>query len=159
MREQRLRASGSLEMALGNRLMSVSIEASDSRTAPHSITRGPRMSLLRRVRRPRGSTGAPLLPAVLAAGAGLRFAALSKQSFWFDEALTVGLVKRGPFDMLHHIPGSEADPPLYYVLAWVWRHFFGTGEAGLRSLSAVAGTAAIPVAWAAGRELVSSRVG
>jgi 4-amino-4-deoxy-L-arabinose transferase-like glycosyltransferase len=114
------------------------------------------MSLLRRAP---VSTDALLLAAVIAAGAALRFVALSKQSFWFDEALTVGLAKRGLFDMLHHIPGSEADPPLYYVLAWAWRHVFGSGEAGLRSLSALAGTAAIPVAWAAGRELVSSRVG
>src|SRR6202034_1392504 len=36
---------------------------------------------------------------------------------------------------------------------------FGTGEVGLRSLSALAGTAAVLVAYLCGRELVSQRAG
>ena len=31
---------------------------------------------------------------------------------------------------------SESTPPLYYALAWVWTQLIGTGEFGLRSLSA-----------------------
>jgi len=42
--------------------------------------------------------------------------------------------------MLHAIPHSEATPYLYYVLAWPWTHVFGSGEVGIRSLSALAGT-------------------
>ena len=97
--------------------------------------------------------------AVTAVGAALRFATLGRQSFWLDELVTVSLVRRGFSDMLGAIPGSEATPYVYYILAWVWTRVFGFGEAGLRSLSAVAGTATIPVAYAAGTAFVSRRIG
>ena len=48
---------------------------------------------------------------------------------------------------------------LYYVVAWAWGSVFGLGEVGLRSLSALAGTATIPVAYGAGAVLVSRRAG
>jgi len=43
------------------------------------------------------------------------------------------------------------------VLGWVWAHFFGTGEAGLRSLPALFGTLTIPVVWALARRLGGDR--
>jgi mannosyltransferase len=98
------------------------------------------------------------LAVLVALGAALRFATLDLQSFWFDEAVTVGLVKRSLGDMLAHIPDSESTPPLYYVLAWLWSKPFGTGEVGLRSLSALFGTATIPAFYAAAAELSSRRV-
>jgi 4-amino-4-deoxy-L-arabinose transferase-like glycosyltransferase len=54
---------------------------------------------------------------------------------------------------------GESTPPLYYALAWVWAKLFGTGEAGLRSLSALVGTAAIPITYLCGRELISRGAG
>ena len=51
------------------------------------------------------------------------------------------------FDTLSAVPHSESTPPLYYLLAWLWSRPFGTGEVGLRSLSALAGTASIPVIY------------
>jgi mannosyltransferase len=87
----------------------------------------------------------------------LRFSTLDVQSFWFDEAVTVGLVKSSFGHMLSSIGGSESTPPLYYVIAWVWTRVFGHGEVGLRSLSALAGTAFVPVAYAAAAELSSRR--
>ena len=60
--------------------------------------------------------------------------------------------------MLSSIGGSESTPPLYYAVAWVWSRVFGHGEVGLRSLSALAGTLFVPVAYAAGKELASRRV-
>jgi mannosyltransferase len=45
------------------------------------------------------------------------------------------------------------------VLAWVWAKAFGTGEVGLRSLSALFGAATVPVAYAIGRELASRQAG
>lgn len=94
-----------------------------------------------------------------AIGAGLRFATLDRQSFWLDELVTVSLLRQGFGDMLGQIPETEATPYLYYVLGWAWASVFGLGEIGLRSLSALAGTAAIPVAYGAGAALVSRRVG
>ena len=88
-----------------------------------------------------------------ALGAALRFWELGSQSFWFDESYTVDLVGRGFFDMLAAIPDTESTPPLYYVLAWPWAKLFGDSEAALRSLSALIGTATVPVAWSAARAL------
>jgi mannosyltransferase len=89
----------------------------------------------------------------------LRFATLDRQSFWLDELVTVSLVRRSFGDMVHAIPHSEATPYLYYVLAWPWFRLFGSGEVGLRSLSALAGTATVVAAYGAGASLVSRRVG
>jgi mannosyltransferase len=97
--------------------------------------------------------------ALTALAAVLRFATIDRQSFWVDELVTVSLVRRTFGDMLSTIPHSEATPYLYYVLAWPWTHLFGSGEVGLRSLSAVAGTATVVAAYGAGAALVSRRVG
>jgi uncharacterized membrane protein len=53
----------------------------------------------------------------------------------------------------------ESNPPLYYALAWVWAHAFGTGELTLRLLPALAGIATIPVTYVAAAALVSQRAG
>jgi mannosyltransferase len=93
-----------------------------------------------------------------ALAAALRFATLDLQSFDFDEAITVGPVLGGSFDaMLDTIPKTESTPPLYYVLAWPWTQVFGLGEVGVRSLSALFGTALVPVAYGAARELGGRR--
>ena len=92
-------------------------------------------------------------------GAALRFPTLDRQSFWLDELVTVSLLDRGLGDVLHEIPRTEATPYVYYVVAWLWSSVFGLGEVGLRSMSALAGTATIPVAYLAGAVLVSRRTG
>ena len=92
-------------------------------------------------------------------GAALRFPTLDRQSFWLDELVTASLLDRGFVDALREVPRSEATPFVYYVVAWAWGSLFGLGEAGLRSLSALAGTATIPVAYGAGAVLVSRRSG
>jgi mannosyltransferase len=98
------------------------------------------------------------LAALIALGALLRFANLGDQSYWFDETVTVEVVAPhrigGMFDALR---STESTPPLYYLVAWVWTRVFGDGEWGLRSLSALAGTGAIPIAWAAARYVTSRR--
>jgi len=88
----------------------------------------------------------------------LRFATLDRQSFWSDEAITVVLLRMDLGEMLRTVSETESTPPVYYVLAWAWTRIFGDGEVGLRSLSALAGTVTVPVAYAAGRELFGRRV-
>lgn len=106
-------------------------------------------------------SAAPLLPLVLltVVGAALRLLTLDRQSYWLDELVTVSLLDRGLGDVLREIPRTEATPFLYYVVAWAWGSIAGLGEVGLRSLSAVAGTATIPIAFGAGAVLVSRRAG
>ena len=88
----------------------------------------------------------------------LRFLTLDVQSFWYDEIITARFVRHELFAMLERLP-DRAHPPLYYLLAWPWSRLFGTGEVGLRSLSALLGTATVPVAYLAGVALASRRVG
>jgi len=97
--------------------------------------------------------GITLLAAVV------RVLGLDAKGFWEDEASTVLLLKRDFWGMLSQIPDTERVPPLYYVLAWPWTRLFGDGEVGLRSLSVLFGTATVPVAYLAARELVSRRAG
>jgi mannosyltransferase len=99
------------------------------------------------------------LIAIVAGAAALRFTRIGHQSYWLDESYTVDLVQRPFGDMLSGVAATESTPPLYYVLAWLWAKVFGHGEAALRSLSALFGVAAVPVAWRAGRELFTPRVG
>ncbi|MEA2458358.1 MAG: mannosyltransferase [Thermoleophilaceae bacterium] len=99
------------------------------------------------------------LAALIVLAAAVRLWQIGDQSFWLDEAFTVDLVKRPFGDMLSATAQTESTPPLYYALAWLWAKLFGHGEAGLRSMSALFGTLTVPVAWRAGRELFSPRVG
>jgi uncharacterized membrane protein len=100
-----------------------------------------------------------LIAAITLVAAALRFSTLGLQSYWYDEAVTVRLVGAGPYSMLHSAAGSESTPPLYYVVAWIWTRVFGSTEIGLRSLSALCGTLAVPLAYEAGRQLVSRPAG
>lgn len=100
-----------------------------------------------------------LLALVVLVGGALRFFNIGGQSLWFDEVTTLGLLKPSLWHTLSGVRGIEAEPPLYYILAWVWTRVFGDGTEAVRSFSALVGTAAIPCVWAAGREAASSRVG
>lgn len=100
------------------------------------------------------------LAGLTAIGLAVRFAGLDVQSYHHDEVITAARVIPGDFtDMLRHVRESESNPPLYYVLAWGWAKAFGTGEAGLRSLTVLFGAATVPVAYLIGRELARDRAG
>jgi mannosyltransferase len=100
-----------------------------------------------------------LLVVLVLVGAAVRFSTLGEQSFWYDEAVTHGIVAGSLGHVLHQVPKTESTPWPYYVLLWLWAQAFGTGEVALRSFSALCGTLTIPVVWAAGRRLSSERVG
>jgi uncharacterized membrane protein len=80
--------------------------------------------------------------------AALRFATLGVQAYHHDEIVTATRVLGGSFgEAMDAVNYSESAPPLYYALAWLWTQVTGTGEYGLRSLSALAGVAIVPVAY------------
>jgi uncharacterized membrane protein len=94
-----------------------------------------------------------VLAFLTALGVAIRFASLGVQSYHHDEVITVARVIPGSFtDMLKQVKGSESNPPLYYVLAWGWAKAFGTGEVGIRSLSALFGAVTVPLAYCIGAE-------
>lgn len=100
-----------------------------------------------------------LLAGAVLLAVALRFTALDARGWWRDEAVTVELLRLPFGDLLRAIPDSEGSPPLYYMLAWGWARGFGDSEIGLRSLSALFGTATVVVVFLAGRQLVSRRAG
>jgi 4-amino-4-deoxy-L-arabinose transferase-like glycosyltransferase len=98
-----------------------------------------------------------IVGALVVLGAALRFATLTHQSLWFDEAQAVHEMRLSLGAMLRTWSANEPNPPLYFVVAWLWTHVFGASAGGLRSLSAVIGTATVPLVYLAARELVSRR--
>lgn len=97
------------------------------------------------------------LAGIVVAAAALRFGTLDLQSFWVDEGATVHLLRTDFGGMLDGLTITEKTPPLYYLLAWLWTRPFGTGEVGLRSLSALIGVLTIPAVYALARQLASER--
>src|SRR4051794_31612607 len=92
--------------------------------------------------------------------AALRFSTLGVQSYHHDEIVTASRILREGFGHAMSAVGfSESTPPLYYALAWLWTQATGTGEVGLRSFSALAGVATVPVAYLIGLELRGRRTG
>jgi mannosyltransferase len=90
----------------------------------------------------------------------LRFSTISLQSFHHDEIVTAGRVVRASlWHLVDKVVSGESVPPLYYIFAWLWTHVTGTGAIGLRSLSATAGVATIPVAYLICAELRGPRTG
>lgn len=98
----------------------------------------------------------PLLIIILL-GAALRFYGIGHQGIWYDESYTFSLVRLPVGVMFGRIPHSESTPPLYYCFVWVWARIFGFGAAGVRTFSAVCGTATVPVAYATARKLLHGR--
>jgi mannosyltransferase len=98
------------------------------------------------------------LAALTLLAAALRLSTLDLQSFWYDEAFTpVHVLHPSLWATLRAVSHTENTPPLWYLLAWADSRVLGTGEVALRLPSALAGIAAVPVAWAIGRELEGPR--
>lgn len=92
--------------------------------------------------------------------AALRFATLGVQSYHHDEVVTASRILRAGFGhAMEKVWTGESTPPVFYALAWVWTQLVGTGEFGLRSISAAAGVASVPVAYLIGVELRGRRAG
>lgn len=91
--------------------------------------------------------------AICVLGGCLRFYHLSYLSLWSDEAFSRFYYQTGLHFMWTEGLHSESSPPLYYMALGAWIHLFGSSEAALRSLSAVASTFAIFLVYRLGVEL------
>jgi mannosyltransferase len=100
--------------------------------------------------------GALILAVIVAIA--LRFWHLGSQSLWYDEYITTLDLKNRLAEMvISALPHTEGSPPLYFVLQWFWVPIVGRGDAAVRSLSALAGIATVPVTYLVARELQQSR--
>jgi Dolichyl-phosphate-mannose-protein mannosyltransferase len=94
--------------------------------------------------------------AITLIGGALRFATLST-TIWWDESVTIREVSGSFSQMLHRVVNHEASPPFYFICLWIWRHLFGNSAVEMRTLSALAGTVTIPLAFAAARTRLGTR--
>lgn len=98
-----------------------------------------------------------VLVLIVAIGAVLRFWGLGNQSLWYDEWLTTEAVSGSLADLFRHTANREGIPPPYFLVVWAWVRVFGDGETALRAVSALAGIATVPIAYAVARELGQRR--
>jgi Dolichyl-phosphate-mannose-protein mannosyltransferase len=98
-----------------------------------------------------------VLVAVILGGAAVRFWGIGAQSLWYDEWLTTEATSGGLGDVVRHAATREGIPPPFFLLMWGWVRIFGDSEAALRTVSALAGVATIPVAYAIVREIGQPR--
>jgi uncharacterized membrane protein len=88
--------------------------------------------------------------AVVLIGVVLRF--VVRSDLWLDEALTVN-ISRLPLGEIRTALRIDGAPPLYYVLLHGWMALFGEGNFAVRSLPALLGILALPLAYEAGRRI------
>jgi mannosyltransferase len=100
-----------------------------------------------------------VLALIVLLAAVLRFATIGVPSYWLDEYVSLSETHGSLSAVLDSVNHAEGGPPLYLLLLWGWRKAFGDGEIAIRSMSALLGTATVPVAFAAARELASRRAG
>lgn len=78
---------------------------------------------------------------------------LEAQSLWLDEGSSWQMAGLPWGALLVDLARPNAAYPLYHLLLKLWMALFGASEAALRMPSALAGAAAVPVIYLAGREL------
>ncbi len=92
---------------------------------------------------------------VLALGVVLRF--VCQSDLWADEVLSVNIAAL-PVGEIFGALRQDGAPPLYYLLLHSWMEVFGTGNASVRALSGVIGTATLIPIWFLGRRLDERRI-
>jgi mannosyltransferase len=98
------------------------------------------------------------LAIVIALGTALRLFRLGIRSFWLDEAVSAMLARIDLHTFVSAVVHRQANMVLYYVLLRGWIRI-GSSEFALRSLSVLAGVAAIPAIYLLGKRLFGARAG
>src|ERR1700678_1455240 len=88
-------------------------------------------------------------------GIALRFRRLGANSLWFDEGYTAWMVSH-PLRQIVRLIRYDTAPPLYYMALRAWVLVFGDSEAGLRSMSALAGTITLGLVWLMARRALTT---
>jgi uncharacterized membrane protein len=90
-------------------------------------------------------------------GGVLRSWELEAKTLWLDEAFSLWMAGHAPADLIRWVIRIDHHPPLYYWLLHEWIARVGSSAAAARGLSALAGTLAIPVFYAAAVRLAGRR--
>ena len=86
-------------------------------------------------------------------GGLLRVFILANKGMWLDETFSVWLANHSVGDMLQWIVRIDQHPPLYYLLLHYWVALNGDTPYQVRLLSALFGTATIPVVYLIGKRM------
>ena len=89
----------------------------------------------------------------------LRVFLLGHKVMWLDETFSVWLANHSVADMLHWMIKLDQHPPLYYLLLHYWIGLEGDGPGAVRLLSAIFGTATIPIIYLIGKRLSGKAMG
>jgi hypothetical protein len=108
--------------------------------------------------RARVSKGQYFLFGIVLLALGLRLARLTFQPLWWDEGWSVYFATT-PVENLMELTAVDIHPPLYYLLLHLWIGLVGAGPLAVRLLSALVGTATIPLLYLVGKRLFGTRAG
>ncbi len=92
-------------------------------------------------------------------GYGLRVFTIGNKGLWLEETFSVWVANHSVVDMLHLIAKIDQHPPLYYLLLHYWIALRGATPASVHLLSALFGTATIPVIYLIGKRMSGVVVG
>jgi uncharacterized membrane protein len=95
----------------------------------------------------------PAFLLILAIGVALRFFALGRQSFWYDEIHSI-LTAQGAPDGSLALPVLNVHGPLYLLLLRMWMSLAGSSEAAVRALSAILGSLGLVLFYRVGLRLL-----
>jgi len=103
---------------------------------------------------------APLFVLIITlAGGFLRVMLLGTKGIWLDEAFSLWVANQDVADMLHWIVKIDPHPPLYYLLLHTWMGINADTPYNARLLSALFGTATIPIIYLIGKRLSGAGIG
>ncbi|MBI1299445.1 DUF2723 domain-containing protein [bacterium] len=103
---------------------------------------------------------APWLVVVITLVAGgLRVLLLGSKSMWLDETFSVWMASRPVDEMLQWIVRIDQHPPLYYLLLHFWIALGDDSAFHVRMLSALFGTATIPLIYLIGKRMAGAPLG
>ncbi len=86
-------------------------------------------------------------------GGLLRVLIIGNKGLWLDETFSVWVSNHSVVDMLQWIVKIDQHPPLYYLLLHYWIALKGDAPDSIRLLSALFGTATIPVIYLIGKRM------
>ncbi|MEW5869706.1 MAG: glycosyltransferase family 39 protein [Chloroflexota bacterium] len=94
-----------------------------------------------------------LVIAITLVGGCLRVFLIANKGLWLDETFSMWVSSHSIADMLQWIVKIDQHPPLYYLLLHYWVTLNGDSPYALRLLSALFGTATIPVIYLIGKRM------
>lgn len=107
-----------------------------------------------------GAAGTPLaLALIVLLGALIRFSGLDSGSLDGDEIASVKFAGVSLQHLWSDWMIRETNPPLFYTILHGWIRWFGSSDAAIRTPAALIGCAAIPLAYAIGKEVYSRMAG